>query len=45
MEAISDIGREIHGSLVPIELDGLSGGIEHDSATVAALEVSFQLLA
>ena len=43
METVSHIYREIHGSLIPINLDGLLGGVEHDSATVAVLEVSFQL--
>jgi hypothetical protein len=43
METVSHIYREIHGSLIPINLDGLLGGVEHDSAAVAVLEVSFQL--
>ena len=43
METVFYIYREIHGSLVPINLDGLLGGVEYDSATVAVLEVSFQL--
>jgi hypothetical protein len=43
METVFHIYREIHGSLIPINLDGLLGGVEHDSATVAVLEVSFQL--
>ena len=43
METVSHVYREIHGSLIPINLDGLLGGVKYDSATVAVLEVSFQL--
>jgi hypothetical protein len=43
METIFHIYREIHGGLIPINLDGLLSGVKHDSATVAVLEVSFQL--
>jgi hypothetical protein len=44
METVSHIQREIHGSLIPIDLDGLLGGVEYDSATVAVFQVGFQLL-
>lgn len=43
METVSHIYREIHGSLIPVNLDSFLGGVEHDSAAVAILEVSFQL--
>jgi hypothetical protein len=45
METVSHVRWKIHGSLIPIDFDGLFGGVEHDSTTVAVLQVSFQLLA
>lgn len=45
METVSHIYREIHGSLIPVNLDSFLGGVEHDSTAVAILQVRFQLLA
>ena len=43
MKTVFHIYREIHGSLIPIDFDRLLGSVEHDSATIAVLEVRFQL--
>jgi len=44
VQAISDGCWKLHGSLVPVELDGPLGSIQHDAAAVAVLQMRFQLL-